>query len=264
MSSFPVYTQLELNFSLPRLCPSFCVGLFWCYLLFSLSPVLFILSYLFSPEPCLSFITFSMLFSVLLHVLLNELDVFSINTSPNCFTLPSPSAPLLLVSFTLPSLHFSVLLWMLLLSSPLPPHLLSVVAGCCECEEGRCSNSQMCESAESKAVSLTHSSLQVQDIAALCANVILLTNGIQSNFMKSYFSSSVISIQQICFFFQCKVLKPLILILNAVWVFLSTNSCLSLLSLILKYYTTVQMFVGLKILLCFWKILKFTKAAFDW
>ncbi|KAL1274245.1 hypothetical protein QQF64_027059, partial [Cirrhinus molitorella] len=31
---------------------------------------------------------------------------------------------------------------------------------CCGCEEGRCSNSQMCESAESKAVSLTRSSLQ--------------------------------------------------------------------------------------------------------
>lgn len=77
-------------------------------------------------------------------------------------------------SFTLPSSPGR-------LCSSLPPHLLSTAVGCCGCEEGRCSDSEMCESAESKAVSVTRSSLQVQDTAALCANVILLTNGIQSS-----------------------------------------------------------------------------------
>lgn len=159
----------------------------------SLYPLLFIFPWTVSLFRYLLHAIF--LFCVLLHVLLIELDLFSINTSPNCFTLPSSSVPLLLVSAhshprPFISLSSPGCRSPLLLSSPLPPHLLSAVAGCCGCEEGRCSNSQMCESAESKAVSLTHSSLQVQVIAALCANVILLTKGIQSNIKKSYFSSS--------------------------------------------------------------------------
>lgn len=196
MSSFPVYARSELNFTLPRLCPSFCVGLFWWYLLFSLSPVLFILSYLFSPELCLSSVIFSMLSSCF--VCYCTFCLLNLISFPLTHHLIVSLCPLhlfryslfLLIHTPVPSFLCPPLDAALHCSSPLLPHLLSAVAGCCGCEEGRCSNSQMCESAESKAVSLTHSSLQVQDIAALCANVILLTNGIQSNFKKSYFSSS--------------------------------------------------------------------------
>lgn len=68
------------------------------------------------------------LFCVLLHDLLIELDLFSINTSPNCFTLPSPSVPLLLVSTHSHSRPFTSLsspgcCSLLLLSSPAPPAL---------------------------------------------------------------------------------------------------------------------------------------------
>lgn len=193
MSRFAVYAQLELNISLPRLCPSFCVGIFWCYLLFSLSPVLFILSYLFSPEPCLSSITFSMLSSCFVcYCTICLLNLISFPLTHHLIVSLCPHhlfrySLFLLIHTPVPSLLCPPLDAALRCSSPLPPHLLSVVAGCCECEEGRCSNSQMCESAESKAVSLTPSSLQVQDIAALCANVILLTNGIQSDFKKFFF-----------------------------------------------------------------------------
>lgn len=125
---------------------------------------LFILSHLF-----LSSVLTRSLFCVLLHVL--PISLFSL--TPHLIVSLCPLRlsryPSCFYSFTLP------------LSSPGWSRLLSTVAGCCGCEEGRRSDSEMCESTESKAVSLTRASLQVQDIAALCANVILLTNGIVSH-----------------------------------------------------------------------------------
>lgn len=52
------------------------------------------------------------------------------------------------------------------------------IAGCCGCEEGRGSDSEMCHFAESKAVSGTCSAVQVQVNGMLLAHLILLTTGI--------------------------------------------------------------------------------------
>lgn len=143
------------------MCPSFHVLMLFAF--FSLYPIPFI-------SPCLSSVLTRSLFCVLLHVL--PISLFSL--TPHLIVSLCPLRlsryPSCFYSFTLP------------LSSPGWSRLLSTIAGCCGCEEGRRSDSEMCESTESKAVSLTRASLQVQDIAALCANVILLTNGIQSSF----------------------------------------------------------------------------------
>lgn len=55
---------------------------------------------------------------------------------------------------------------------------LHLIAGCCGCEEGRVSDSEMCHFAESKAVSGARSAVQVQANGMPPAHLILLTMGI--------------------------------------------------------------------------------------
>lgn len=70
-----------------------------------------------------------------------------------------------------------------------------LIAGCCGCEEGRGSDSEMCHFAKSKAVSSTCSAVQVQAKGMPLACLILLTMGINWPFE---YNMGCICFHQIC------------------------------------------------------------------
>lgn len=69
-----------------------------------------------------------------------------------------------------------------------------LIAGCCGCEEGRVSDSEMCHFAESKAVSGARSAVQVQANGMPPAHLILLTMGINWHLSSTVYDECVLYI----------------------------------------------------------------------